>query len=476
MNRRARIGSVVLGLVLVLANTSVTAFAAPAATVFVTNSHDSGPGSFRDAVEKANAYPSVTRIQFLGRVSTIELQQTVWFTGPQNLTITGNGATLDGTDAGGSAFRSTGGGNLAVFNLTVRNAPAEGISVDVPHYATGTIQVLLFNVDVIDNLGHGVLVDDQDDPATAVLDGDSDASVNVSVVSTRFIGNGFSVTDRDGLRVNEGGNGDLIITILLSLARDNGADGIEVDERGAGDVRVDMLGSQVNGNGQFDPTDLDDGFDIDESNDGSIVGIVFLSTANNNYEEGFDFNENHAGDLRVDMRQVEANGNGEEGIDYEEDDDFAGGGDLVTTMAHVRANGNGTTGEGDSGLKIREKGEGNLSAMLSRVETSNNLIGGISIREDANGSLVSSITRATSLANTGHGIDFDENRTDSTDLSGDLTATVTRSNSSNNGGAGIRADQQTPPGIGTLLLDKVTLDANTGGATTGNNLIVTIVP
>jgi hypothetical protein len=475
MKSRALAESIVVAVVLALSVSSATAFATPAATVFVTNSHDSGPGSFRDAIDKANAHPAITRIQLLGRVSTIELQQTVWFTGPQNLTISGNGATLDGTDAGGPAFLATGGGNLAVFNLTVRNAPAEGISVDVPHYATGTIQVLLFNVDVIDNLGHGVLVDDQDDPATALLDGDSDASVNVSVVSTRFVGNGFSVTDRDGLRVNEGGNGDLIITVLLSLARDNGADGIEVDERASGDVRVDMLGSQVNGNGQFDPADLDDGFDIDENDDGSIVGIVFLSTANDNYEEGFDFNENHAGDLRVDMRQVEAHGNGEEGIDYEEDDDFAGGGDLVTTMVHVRANGNGTTGGGDSGLKIREKGEGNLDATLSRVETSNNLIGGISIREDAIGSLVSSVTRASSLANTGHGIDFDENRTNANDLSGDLSATVTRSNSSHNGGAGVRADQQTP-GLGSLLLERVTLDANTGGATTGNNVIVTVVP
>jgi hypothetical protein len=475
MRKRVFAESIVFTLALALSVAVGTAVAAPAATVFVSNSHDSGPGSFRDAIEKANANQAITRVQFLGRVSTIDLQQTVWFTGPQKLTIAGNGSTLDGADAGGPAFRTTGGGDLAVFDLTVRNAPAEGIAVDVPHFATGTIHVLLFDVDIIDNDGHGVLVDDQDDPTTVVLDGDSDASVHVSVVNTRFIRNGFSVTDRDGLRVNEGGNGDLVITLLLSLARDNGADGVEVDERGAGDVRVDMLGSQVTGNGRFDPADLDDGFDIDESDDGSIVGVVFLSSANNNSEEGFDFNENHAGDLRVDMRQVEASGNGEEGIDYEEDDDFAGGGDLVTTMVHVTANRNGAIG-GDAGLKIREKGEGNLDATLNSLETSNNLIGGISIREDAVGSLVSSITKATSLANSGHGIDFDENRTNASDLSGDLTATVTKANSSNNGGAGVRADQQSPPGVGSLLLTKVTLNGNTGGPTTGSNVIVTVVP
>lgn len=475
MKKAALVLAITLSFAIVLSITGATVVAAPARLVFVSNSDDSGPGSFRDAINQANVNPAIRHVQFLGRVSIIALQQTVWFTGSQDLTIAGNGATLDGANAGGPAFLATGGGDLGVFNLTVRNAPAEGITVEVPQFRTGTLHVLLVGVDIIDNDGHGVLVNDQDDPATVILEGDSEASVDVSLLNTRFIRNGYSVSDRDGLRVNEGGNGDLVITILHSLAQDNGADGIEVDERGAGDVRVNMLGSRVTGNGRFDPADLDDGFDIDENDDGSIVGLVFSSSANNNYEEGFDFNENHAGDLRVDMRHVDANGNGEEGIDYEEDDDFAGGGDLVTTMVHVTANGNGALG-GDAGLKIREKGDGNLDATVNSVHTSNNLIGGISIREDAVGSLVSSLTKATSLANNGHGIDFDENRVNSSDPSGDLTATVTKSNSSNNAGAGVRADQQTPPGVGTLLLTKVTLDGNTGGATTGSNVVVTITP
>ena len=164
------------------------------------------------------------------------------------------------------------------------------------------------------------------------------------------------------------------------------------------------------------------------------------------------------------MYFVEANGNGEEGIDYEEDDDFAGGGDLVTTMFQVTANGNGANG-GDAGLKIREKGDGNLSASLHQIETSDNVIGGISVREDAQGNLDSDISYATSLANGGHGIDFDENRANTSDV-GNLTASVSHSTSSNNIGAGVRADQQTP-GTGTLSLTNVTLENNAGGATTG---------
>jgi len=69
------------------------------------------------------------------------------------------------------------------------------------------------------------------------------------------------------------------------------------------------------GKGPFDQLDLDDGFDIDEYNDGGIIGSIVLSVATNNHEEGFDFNENNAGDLRVDMQFVSAIGNGEEGID-----------------------------------------------------------------------------------------------------------------------------------------------------------------
>jgi hypothetical protein len=459
---------------LALSITIATVTAAPANQAFVTTSADSGPGSFRAAIEQANANPAITRIQFIDGLATIALLQTVTFTGPQGLTITGAGTTLDGSAATGPAFAATGGGDLAVSHLTVQNAQAEGIAMDVPTYATGSIRVWLDHLDIVNNAGHGVLVDDQDDPLTPILDGDSDASVAVTVDHTRFVHNGYSVSDRDGLRVNEGGLGDLIINVTNSWSVNNAADGIEVDERGDGDVYVAMFESHLEGNGSFDPSDFDDGFDIDESDDGSVFGRVSHSSANHNYEEGFDFNENHAGDLRVDMDHVEASGNAQEGIDYEEDDDVAGGGDLVTTMTHVTANGNGIAG--DAGLKIRERGDGDVDATVDHVETSNNSSGGISVREDANGSLTASIEQATSLSNGGHGIDFDENRTSTSDASGDLTAVVSKSTSSFNGGAGVRADQQTPPGTGSLLLSKVTLEGNTGGPTTGSNVVITIEP
>lgn len=451
-----------LSVLLVLALTSGTATMAQGRSgqVFVTNASDSGTGSFRDAIEQANANPAIRRIHFLGRVETVRLASTVQFSGSQDLTIDGNGATLDGSRMVlvGPAFRAAGGGDLVFSHLTVSDSPAEGLSIEVPLDAVGTLSVTLFKVDVINNAGHGVLVNDQADSSTT--DGvqpdanGSAASVEVTAISSRFIHNGYSVSDRDGLRVNEGGEGDLIITVRNSLAHDNGADGIEADERGAGDVRVDVFNTRVTENGRFDELDLDDGFDIDEYDDGSIVGRIFQLSANDNFEEGLDFNENNAGDLRVDLQQVEAHRNREEGIDYEEDDDFAGGGDLVAVMTHVSANGNGVDG-GDAGLKIREKGIGNLNVSIDDVETSNNVIGGISVREDDFGNLVSAIVRATSLANGGRGMDFDEN------AAGDLTVRIARSITLTNADADLRADEAST-GSGVLYLSNVTYATSSG--------------
>lgn len=103
---------------------------------------------------------------------------------------------------------------------------------------------------------------------------------------------------------------------------------------------------------------------------------------------------------------------------------------------------------------------------------------GIQIREDANGSLVASVSRALSTGNDGHGINFDENRTGASDAEGDLTASVSNSTSiGNTDGAGVRADQPTPPGVGSLLLtdvDRTTVPNADGPTTVG--VTVTVAP
>jgi hypothetical protein len=368
-------------------------------------------------------------------------------------------------------------GDLTVNHLTVRNAPGQGIEVQVPTLATGVVRVSLFNVAIINNAGHGVLINDQEDPSTPAdgVQPDADgsaASLDVSVIGSRFVHNGYSVSDRDGLRVNEGGDGDLIITVKYSLADENGADGIECDERGIGKVQVEMLGTLLTRNGPFDPTDLDDGFDIDEYNDGSIEGSITLTTAWGNREEGFDFNENNMGDLRVDMRAVVAKDNGEEGIDFEEDDDdglSSLGGDLVTVMTGVVTTGN---GEGaDGGLKIREKQGGNLTATLTNIVSTDNVGAGVFVRESQAGTSTVTIDRAVASRNKeaaahdpdemlGHGFEIRESG------GGDLTATISNSVASANEGNGVFAD-----GSGSATLSNVSYPVANALGDTGGSLL-----
>ena len=480
MSQKVSVRPIFLALVFVFLLPMVRLATASPDTVFVVNSKDAGPGSFRSAILLANGDPTIRRVLFLGHVSKIFLTQKVEFAGAQDLSIVGNGATLDGSRAGGDpAFVASGGGDLSVASLNVRNSLAEGILVQVPPTATGTVKVSLFNVDIINNSGHGVLVNDQEDPSTT--DGvqpdpdGSAATVEVSVISCRFIHNGYSVSDRDGLRVNEGGDGDLILTVKHSAAEENGADGIEIDERGAGDVRVEMLATRLVGNGPFDPADLDDGFDIDEYNDGSIFANIVFSQSNHNREEGFDFNENNAGDLRVEMQLVSAIGNGEEGIDLEEDDDFGGGGDLVTVMNNIVTISNGDGADG--ALKIREKEAGNLDATLTNILSVNNFGSGIFARESQAGNSVVAITRALVSGNKiadlgedgfagGHGIELLESG------GGDLTGTVQNSNSAANEAFGVFADE-TGAGNGAVTLSGVTyFGAPNGSGNTGGTAIV----
>ena len=366
--------------------------------IIVTNSNDAGPGSFRDAINQAINDGNISSIGFDPNVNTISLQSGIVFSGTQNLVINANHATLDAAAAGAgvTGFLATGGGDLTLIGLTVKNAGGQGVEVRVPATATGTVDVSLQDVVIINNAGHGFMVDDQAN--------DSPASVNVSVTDSRVIGNGYSVSDRDGIRVNEGGTGSITFASSNSRMEDNAADGIELDEQGDGDVDIDVAFTHLTRNGVFDPADLDDGFDIDEIGAGSIRGQVVSSSANHNYEEGLDFNENDNGDLRVNLTDVEASYNREEGIDYEEDDDSGNNGDIVATMVRVTTHGNGVDG-GDGGLKIREKQAGNLNVTLTNVTSTMNSFAGIHVRESSSGTATLSIDGAVTNGNTGNPAD-----------------------------------------------------------------------
>ena len=419
-----------------------------AGIVRVNSNADAGPGSFRAALDAANLDPSIGAIIFDGNLGTVQLGAPLTYSGGQSLTINARGTTLSGAGlaSGETAFLADGGGDLTLRSLAVDHAPGPGLIVDLPDQASGTVQITLLQVVASNNGSHGVIINDQaeyfSDPSS-VSDSGSAAGLLVTVTGSRFEGNGFTDLDQDGLRINEGGPGNLVANIDRATVRGNGGDGVELDERSSGDAVFSVTNSELDANGAFSSADFDDGIDVDEGGDGDITGRFRDVIASNNLEQGIDINENDAGNIRAILQRVTATGNAEEGIEFEEDDDFAGGGDIIAELSDVSAGSNGVNG-GDAGLKLREKGTGNLRVTLFNPSAVGNLFGGIQLREDSDGDLFALLINATADSNAEDGIDFDENG------NGNLTARLAGvTTASNNGEAGIDAEQQTA-GTGTL--------------------------
>ncbi len=441
--------------------------------LLVSSAADAGAGSFRAAIDEANADPSVTEIRLSSGLGTIASASPLVYSGPQAIAIVGGGAVVDASAAGGDGLVLAAHSAVSVRDLTVRSAQGNGISVLVDGAATGIVNVVLTNVEVQGNGGHGVLVNDQVDYLSnpdATTNGGSDATLHVEVTGSRFIENGFSALDRDGLRLNEGGLGDLDVQLNDLVVRGNGGDGIELDERSEGSALFKLRGSTLTGNGSFSAEDYDDGIDVDELDAGDLRGAITNSTISDNWEQGVDLNENHAGHLVIAMTDVVASGNAEEGIEFEEDDDFAGGGDLVATLVRTTTNGN-ARNDGDAGLKLREKGDGNVDAHITGAISNGNTAGGILIREDAGGNLTTTVRDAVANQNAGHGIQYDENGNGV--LSGKLIGATANQNTS----AGVQAEQATS-GTGSLVIAGLSASGNTSGAVVANaaQVTVTILP
>jgi hypothetical protein len=412
------------------------------ASAAVTSSADDGPGSLRAAIAAANADPSVRVIQLATGLAPIELQSSLVYSGWQPLTVHGSGVVLDGAALapGASAFLADGGADLSFSSLTVRHAPGNGIEVQVPAGAHGTLVLTFASVTVSDNGFFGVLINDQTNPLAdrevdplEDFEAGSDAGLVVRVTNSVIRGNGLAALDNDGFRINEGGLGGIDATVLGTVFAGNGADGLELDERAAGDARFTIQQSTLSENGAYDVvTDPDDGIDVDEAGDGDIDGHFVHVEASDNSEQGVDLNENDAGDLRVVMTQVEGSGNGEEGIEFEEDDDFAGGGDIYAELRGVTTDGNGRADDGDAGLKLREKGTGLLVARVVQAWATGNLndLGGILFREDATGDMDVEVVQSTASANDDYGIRFQ----------GSGAARLLKVTASDNGGQQIRND------------------------------------
>ncbi|MEO0493351.1 MAG: hypothetical protein AAF081_08040 [Actinomycetota bacterium] len=428
-------------------------------TVKVTSEADSGEGSFRAAVEAANGDRSITRIVF-DKDLNIALSDDVEFTGWQSLLIDGNGSTVSGATAeaadtwDGGLFVSSGLTlKLTIRELTFADSPNNGIAVFVPEVQGRLVDVDILNVTVATAQFHGILIDAQEttgfntddvihpncvDPHP--FDGNSSLDVrlkNVTVTGAGTLADDYDISvetgcpqDFDGVRVDEGGKGDLTAAILDSVFNDNLADGVELDESEVGSINANVKRSTFSGNGEtvaipFDGDtidDLDDGFDIDEAGEGDLIARVTGSTVSGNFDEGLDFDE--------------------------ED-----GGDVVVTVINTVADGN-----EDEGMKADEEGEGSLRWTMRKSSSTNSLSqDGVQLEEQQDGDLIVSIRTSTITGNDGDGLKAEELD------GGNLTGNVRSSTISGNlDGVGILLDEA-DDGTGSAVIRNNDVSGNSDG-------------
>jgi len=369
----------------------------------VSTDSDAGPGSFRSAVEAANGDASITSIRFESGVGTLVLASTITYTGTQSLSIDGSGAVIDASGVG-DALVANGGASLSLLDLTIKDAGEDGVFVDVPVTASGEVAVELRRVTLSGHGEYGLHIDDQTS--------ESPASLRLTVVESYILDTGFSpvISDKDGIRVDEGGPGDIVSLIDRSTFTGNAADGIEYDERGPGDVHVVARNSvfDLNGTQPQDPDDLEDGFDIDEAGEGSVYAEFLHVSASGNDDGGIDLDEEGPGDIVMWLNQVVANDNIDDNIkasedaDAEDTDELDGSGGIQFRFQNVESR-----RSGDNGIQLEEFGIGDVYGEVVNTTSSENADDGINIDQADEGDGVVRLQTSTFENNADDDINID---------------------------------------------------------------------
>jgi hypothetical protein len=311
------------------------------------------------------------------------------------MTIASGGETLleisMGADLTISDLNFDCGGGFDVFNQD----GGKGIYVDIPLTRTGVVSLNLSNVTVSGVGDHGVHVSDCDLAICgAGSDGGGDgsaASIYAALTNVTIDDLGYGGFDADGLRIDDRGEGDITLVAVGSTFSNLGADGVELDEGNNGNVIVDMRYSDVTANGGYcapidlygfpetdDPApapahdataddrciewdeteyvlDLDDGFDIDEAGNGNIIVFMDSVMVDDNVDEGLDFDEEGQGNVNLELSSVAAANNGDETIKVDEEN----GGNINARLENVDV-----SGGGDDGIQLEAADAGQLHAQL----------------------------------------------------------------------------------------------------------------
>lgn len=436
-----------------LAGSGLVADPARAAAPGVSNQAE-----FLAAVEDANGDSSISEIVFAPN-AVIELTEEVRYTGAQDLTLVGRGATVSGEKATADTstwdsglFVSESGGDLTVQRLTLADSFNNGLAVFLPE-GSGTVEIVLDQVTVTDAQFHGVLVDGQattgyntdgfihpncDDPHFIDSDTSIDITVDRSVITGAGQLDGYDISqatgcpqDFDGLRVDQGGVGDLVADLDRSTFDDNLADGVELDEKGDGSVDATVDRSSFNDNGdtvaiectilcggEVELIDLDDGFDIDEEDAGDLTVAVSRSEVNDNRDEGMDMDEAGEGSIVGTVIKTEASRNGDEGYKASEAD----AGDNTADISKSTFE-----GAGNDQIEVESEdgdGSGTVTVNVSKTMSTGADGSGVKAVEDDGGAVLVTVDKSTLADNGEWGVEAEGGSGSVTVSKSDLSGNV----------------------------------------------------
>lgn len=424
------------------------------------------------AVAAANKDPKISKIIF-EKDAVIELTGEVRFTGSQDLTLVGRGATISGatvaadTDTWDSGlFVSESTGDLTIRNMTFADSFNNGLAVFLPA-DKGSVEIVLADVHVTDAQFHGVLIDGQSTTGYNTDDFihpncvdphpvDSNINIDITVKRSSITGagqvDGYDITqatgcpqDFDGLRVDQGGDGDLTAKLTRSNFDGNLADGVELDEKGEGSVDADVRRSTFNANG--DTVSILCTVPTTNGGDDGLCEAGDLGQPIEDLDDGFDIDEEDGGDVILSVRRSEVSDNFDEGMDMDE----AGEGSIVATVVRTEASRN-----GDEGYKASEADGGDNTATIKRStfeDAGNDQIEVESEDGDGTGTVTVEVTRITSTGADGSGVKAVE------DDGGTVLVTVKKSTLTGNGEWGVEAEG----GSGSVDVIDSDLSGNTDG-------------
>ncbi|MCU7933249.1 MAG: hypothetical protein KZQ99_00015 [Candidatus Thiodiazotropha sp. (ex Dulcina madagascariensis)] len=232
---------------------------------------------------------------------------------------------------------------------------------------------------------------------------------------------GGFVLDADLTAITEDGalifNTAAGITIRNLSIENSASRGIVVnipDDATDDDLTVNLHRVHITNSALFGLHIDDNANEFDDGALGSAIGIdlkISRSTFTGNGTGAIDYDgirvdERDEGDINAVITYTKVDGNGGDGIELDE----AGEGDVEVSMAHVTLNGNGFYNEDDldDGFDIDEAGEGDIEARLKYVTIQGNLDEGLDFDEAGEGDVELRLGRISAANNSGEAIKVDE--------------------------------------------------------------------